>query len=70
MNLISEDRIKSIIYGGLDGILTVFSIITATLGTNYSIAIILIIGVSNIFSDGVSMALGDYFSTATVNKFN
>jgi hypothetical protein len=70
MNLFSEDRLKSVVYGGLDGILTMFSIISATLGTNWSMVVIIIIGVSNIFSDGISMALGDYFSTSTVNKFN
>ena len=67
MNLVPEDRLKSVVYGGLDGILTIFSIVSATLGTNWSMVVIIIIGVSNIFSDGISMALSDYFSTSTVN---
>jgi len=30
-----------------------------------SLTVVLIIGLSNVISDGISMALGDYFSTAT-----
>ena len=52
-------------YGGTDGILTIYAIISSSLGSSMSIAIILIIGLSNVISDGISMALGDYFATST-----
>ena len=62
-----SDYLKSIIYGGTDGVLTVASIITGSLGGNYSMGILLIITISNLFSDAISMGLGDFFSTHTVN---
>ena len=51
----------------MDGILTVFAIVSSSLGSNLSIAVILIIGISNVFGDGLSMALGNFFSVKTYN---
>ena len=68
-SFVLSDHLKSIVYGGTDGILTIFAIISSSIGSSMTIPIILIIGISNVFSDGISMALGDYFSTSTQNKF-
>jgi len=55
--------IKSFVYGGLDGILTTFSIVAGTVGSSLPAAIVVVLGISNVISDGLSMAFGDYLST-------
>ena len=55
--------IKSFVYGGLDGILTTFSIVAGTVGSSLGASIVVVLGISNVISDGLSMASGDYLST-------
>ncbi len=61
--------IKSIIYGGLDGIITTFSIISAAVGASLDIKYIISLGVANLVSDGLSMGLGDFISETFENKY-
>jgi len=67
----SGNYIKSAVYGGLDGIITTFSIVSSIGGANFpnAIAITLILGLSNVLGDGISMALGDYLSTKSEIEF-
>jgi VIT1/CCC1 family predicted Fe2+/Mn2+ transporter len=62
--------LKSLVYGGLDGIITTFAIVMAALGANLSMGTVLVLGVSNMFSDGLSMAIGDYLSSKAEIDFN
>ena len=55
--------IKSIVYGGMDGIITTFAIVAGVAGATLSANIILILGFANLIADGISMAAGDYLST-------
>ena len=55
--------IKSLIYGGLDGIITTFAIVAGVAGASLSAGIVLIMGFANLIADGLSMAIGDYLST-------
>ena len=55
--------IKNIIYGGIDGIITTFSIIAASFGANLEIKYIIAMGVANLIADGFSMGFGDYISS-------
>lgn len=55
--------IKSIVYGGLDGIVTTFAIVAGVAGAALSSSVILILGFANLVADGISMAAGDYLST-------
>ena len=61
--------IKNIIYGGLDGIITTFSIIAASVGASLSMRVIITMGVANLIADGISMGLGDYLSSTFENKY-
>lgn len=54
---------KSIVYGGLDGIITTFAVVAGSVGGNLSVATIIILGFSNLLADGFSMAAGDYVSS-------
>jgi vacuolar iron transporter family protein len=55
--------IKSIVYGGLDGIITTFAVVSAVIGASLSPAIVLIMGFANLLADGLSMGFGDYLSS-------
>jgi VIT1/CCC1 family predicted Fe2+/Mn2+ transporter len=59
----SGDVIKSVVFGGLDGILTTFAIVSGATGGGMSTAVILILGFSNKIGDALSMGLGDALST-------
>lgn len=55
--------IKSIVYGGLDGIITTFAVVSGVIGANLNPSIILILGFANLIADGISMGVGDYLSS-------
>ena len=61
--------IKSAIYGGLDGTLTTFSIVSGVAGAALSPSIVLILGLANLFADGFGMAIGDFLSTKAEAEF-
>lgn len=58
----ASEYIKSVIFGGLDGIMTTFAIIAAAAGSNGNYATVLIFGFSNVIADGFSMGFGEYVS--------
>jgi len=57
------DYLKSIVYGGLDGIITTFSTVTSVSGARLDPVVIVVLGISHLFSDGLSMATGDAMSS-------
>jgi len=67
--LLSGRYIKNIVYGGLDGIITTFSIIAASYGAGFELKLIIIMGVANLIADGFSMGLGDFFSSYFENLY-
>lgn len=61
--------IKSLIYGGLDGIITTFAVVAGVAGASLSMGIVLILGFANLIADGLSMAIGDYLSTKAEQEY-
>ena len=61
--------IKNIIYGGIDGIITTFSIIAACFGANLDVKYIITMGVANLIADGFSMGFGDFISSFFETKY-
>ncbi len=51
------------IYGGIDGAVTTFAVVSSVVGAELSSRVILILGVANLFADGFSMAAGNYSGT-------
>ncbi len=51
------------IYGGIDGAVTTFAIVSGVVGANLSTSIILVLGAANIVADGFSMAASNYTGT-------
>ena len=62
--------IKSVVYGGLDGIITTFAVVAGVAGASLPGGIVLILGFANLIADGLSMAIGDYLSTKAENEYN
>jgi hypothetical protein len=65
----SGEYIKSIIFGGMDGIITTFAVVSGATGGGLGIDVILILGFSNIIADALSMGVGDALSTKAENEF-
>ncbi len=61
--------LKSLVYGGLDGIITTFAVVAGVAGASLSSGIILILGLANLLADGFSMAVGDYLSTRALREY-
>jgi vacuolar iron transporter family protein len=62
-------HIKSIVFGGLDGIITTFAVVAGAAGGGLSVDVILILGFSSVFADAVSMGVGDALSTKAENEY-
>ncbi len=50
-----QTHLKSIIYGGLDGIITTFATVTSVAGADLSVLVIIVLGIAHLFADGLSM---------------
>ncbi|MBI4015052.1 MAG: VIT1/CCC1 transporter family protein [Candidatus Aenigmarchaeota archaeon] len=61
--------IKSIIYGGLDGVITTFAVVAGVAGASLSAGIVLILGFANLIGDGISMSVGDYLSSKSQKEY-
>jgi hypothetical protein len=56
----SGDIIKSVVLGGLDGIITTFAIVCAVEGSNeLGSKVVIMMGIANLVADAISMGLGD-----------
>ncbi|KTD07587.1 VIT1/CCC1 transporter family protein [Legionella jamestowniensis] len=51
------------IYGGIDGVVTTFAIVSGVVGGQLSSLVILILGFANLLADGFSMAASNYLGT-------
>jgi len=52
-----------LVFGGLDGIITTFAVVAASVGGSLSTDVILLMGFANLVADGLSMGFGDYLSS-------
>ena len=50
------------IYGGMDGVITTFAIVSGVAGANLPLKVIVILGLANVFADGFSMGVSNYLS--------
>jgi len=58
-----SEYLQSIIFGGLDGIITTFAVIMAAAAGHLTYGIILIITFSNLMGDAIGMGIGDFVSS-------
>ena len=64
-----SEYLGSMVYGGLDGIITTFAVVSGVAGAQLSPGIILILGLANLFGDGFSMATGAYLSSKSDQEY-
>jgi VIT1/CCC1 family predicted Fe2+/Mn2+ transporter len=57
------------VYGGLDGIITTFAVVSGVAGAELGTSIILILGLANLLADGFSMATGAYLSNKSEQEY-
>jgi VIT1/CCC1 family predicted Fe2+/Mn2+ transporter len=53
------------VYGGIDGAVTTFAVVSGVAGAQLSPRIVIVIGLANILADGFSMAASNYSATKT-----
>jgi VIT1/CCC1 family predicted Fe2+/Mn2+ transporter len=61
--------IGDFVYGGLDGIITTFAVVSGVAGASLGPGIVLILGLANLFADGFSMATGAYLSAKSEREY-
>jgi len=65
----AQQYIGDMVYGGLDGIVTTFAIVSGVAGAKLGSSVILVLGLANLLADGFSMATGAYLSTKSDQEY-
>ncbi len=65
----SQQYIGDMVYGGLDGIVTTFAVVSGVSGAALGSGVILILGLANLLADGLSMAVGAYLSLKSEREY-
>jgi VIT1/CCC1 family predicted Fe2+/Mn2+ transporter len=60
---VKHNYLRDWIYGGIDGAVTTFAVVSGVVGAQLQIRIILILGFANLIADGFSMAASNYLGT-------
>jgi vacuolar iron transporter family protein len=58
-----QNYLRDWIYGGIDGAVTTFAVVTGVAGAQLSTWIVIVLGFANLFGDGFSMAASNYLGT-------
>ncbi|MEX0920127.1 MAG: VIT1/CCC1 transporter family protein [Candidatus Pacearchaeota archaeon] len=58
------------VYGGIDGTITTFAVVSGVVGASLSSSIVLILGFANLFADGFSMAVSNFLSMRSNNEIS
>lgn len=54
--------LRDLVYGGIDGVITTFAVVAGVRGGEFAAGVAIVIGVANLFADGLSMAVGNFLS--------
>ncbi len=57
-----RDYLPQMVYGAVDGTVTTFAVVAGATGWNLTNATIIILGLANLFADGVSMSISAYLA--------
>jgi len=58
-----QSYIRDWVYGGVDGVVTTFAIVSGVVGARLSPSVIVIPGLSTLVADGLVMAASNYLAT-------
>lgn len=59
---VGSDYVKSLVFGGLDGIMTTFAIVCSSAGADMTWKTVLVFGFANAIADGWAMGFGEFIS--------
>jgi len=65
----SHAYLGDLVYGGLDGIITTFAVVSGVAGAQLDNRVVLILGLANLFADGFSMATGAFLSAKSEKEY-
>lgn len=60
--------LKAAVYGANDGMVTTFAVVAGASGAHLSSNVVMVLGMSNLVADGISMALGDFLGERSEAK--
>jgi VIT1/CCC1 family predicted Fe2+/Mn2+ transporter len=58
-----HNYLRDFVYGGIDGAVTTFAVVSGVVGAELSVRVILILGAANLLADGFSMASSNFLGT-------
>ena len=66
---IPQSYLKDLVYGGIDGTITTFAVVSGVVGANLDTGIVVILGLANLLADGFSMAVSNFLGTRAERQF-
>lgn len=60
-----HNYLRDWVYGGIDGAVTTFAVVSGVVGAQLAPVVVLILGMANLLADGFSMASSNYLGTKT-----
>lgn len=57
------------VYGGIDGAITTFAVVSGVAGAGLSSGVVIILGLANLLADGFSMAVSNYMGCRSENQY-
>lgn len=63
MKKLIKTFLPEFVYGGIDGLVTTFAIVTAAVGASLSPGVILVLGLANVLADAFSMGSSNYLAS-------
>lgn len=62
-------KVKQIVYGGMDGVISTFAIIAASIGSDVDNKKVIILAIANVIADGLSMGFSDFISSYSERRY-
>mmetsp|Transcript_26035 Transcript_26035/g.29802 ORF Transcript_26035/g.29802 Transcript_26035/m.29802 type:complete len:246 (-) Transcript_26035:398-1135(-) len=61
--------IKSLMYGGVDGVITVSSVVASAVGASLELKVLILIGFATLIADAFSMSFSDWVSSTAERRY-
>lgn len=66
---VGDQYLGDMVYGGLDGIVTTFAVVSGVAGASLGPGVVIVLGLANLLADGFSMATGAFLSTKSDQEY-
>ncbi|MBP38881.1 MAG: hypothetical protein CL726_06150 [Chloroflexi bacterium] len=64
-----QSYLKDMVYGGIDGTITTFAVVSGVVGAELAAGIVVILGLANLIADGFSMAVSNFLGTHAEQQY-